>query len=208
MRGMNVDENENGAEAIKAGVGGTGAVLRNNLIDHCFIEDTLRERESVSIKEGGLTLFRVTFSNTKDLSARHAVAARIEECVGMRRISLNGADHLLLNSEAVEAIEVRSGSFDGATSYEDIPDGNGDIYMSAYNNRIESSTGPLAVGHVAADDSAVVADGTLVANHDGVITTTEPATYEEVPPTSEEAEPVRLSARNTGVAGWSYCESR
>lgn len=205
VQGTGVDASLNGAEAIKAGESPHGGDLRNNLVDHCWIADVLDERETISIKEGGLTLFRVTFSNTKDISARHAVAACIEECVGMRDITLSGPDHLVVNSEVENRIELWSGSFDGATAYDDIPGGDGDIYLSSVDNRVEHSVGPLVIGEESVQGAEFGAVGARVSEHTGAVSTENGATFEEVEPEFAAVRPQRIEPEETGLAGYIDC---
>ncbi len=202
--GSTVDD-LNGGEGIKAGVSGTGGVLRNNQIDHSFIEDVFEERETISVKEGGLSLYRITFSNCKDLSIRHGVAARIEECVGMRDLVVTGPNHLVRNCETEQSIEVWSGSFDGSTPYGDIPNGDGDIYLSSVDARLEHSVGSLLIGNASYQGGAFVAQGTVVADHIGSINTDLGATYDSGDPKFPASEPLRMSAESTGLAGYALC---
>ncbi len=202
FQGTGDSQTGNGGEAIKAGVSSTAGVQRGNRVEKSRFEDIRDERETISGKEGGLTLFQLTFDNTTDIVARHASNMRVEECTGVRNITLTGPDHVVVNSQVHNDIEVWSGSHDGSVGYGALPSGTGSVYLSAHDTRIEHSVGELRIGEDSYAGGSVRAEGTKVADHASAPKTFNGASFDEVAAQSEAREPRVIHVADTGLTAY------
>ena len=200
FHGSGKKSNTVGSSAIKAGVKTTAGDQRNNRIERSRFEDIKDNRETISGKEGGLDLYRLTFDNTHDVVARHSSRMRIEECVGMRRITVNGPDHEIINSRPKDAVEVWSGSHDGSKSYNAFPRGEAAVYLSGHDVRIEHA-GRVKIGDQSFKGAGHVAKGTELADV-GSISTSNGAKFRKVSATTPRRTPPVMKRRDVGLQAY------
>ena len=142
-----------GRSFLKMGVTGVAADQRYNRIRKSYLRDLRGHRETISGKEGYLTIEDLHLDNSYDVASRLAFHMTIRRVRASRHIALSAGGHLVVDSIAGGDILLNTGNEDAgalAADYSDYIDNGSQTYYSAHDCEVYNST---AGGVIRAGDS-------------------------------------------------------